>query len=79
LGLGKGRKVPQSVKTRRKIDAAVDEALKQQSHAYIHSKELDQAQIEQLKKQLTDAIKQPVRSSQTMQSVFLMRLSTQVY
>jgi hypothetical protein len=52
MGLGKGRKVPQSVKTQRKIDAAVDEALKQQSHAYIHSKELDQAQIEQLKNSL---------------------------
>lgn len=52
MGLGKGRKVPQSVKTQRKIDTAVDVALKQQSHAYIHSKELDQAQIEQLKNSL---------------------------
>ncbi|MEG2445810.1 MAG: hypothetical protein RSA22_03925 [Acinetobacter sp.] len=61
MGLGKGRKVPQSVKIQRKIDTAVDVALKQQSHAYIHSKELDQAQIEQLKKQLTDALKQPIQ------------------
>ncbi len=57
MGLGKGRKVPQSVKTRRKIDAAVDEALKQQSNTYIQSKQFDQAEIEQLKKQLTDALK----------------------
>lgn len=62
MGLGKGRKVPQSVKTQRKIDTAVGVALKQQSHAYIHSKELDQAQIEQLKKQLVDAIKQPAQT-----------------
>ena len=58
MGLGKGRKVPQSVKTQRKIDAAVDEALKQQSQAYVNAKQKDQAEISQLKKRLAEAMKQ---------------------
>ncbi len=58
MGLGKGRKVPQSVKTQRKIDTAVDEALKQQSQAYVNAKQMDQAEISQLKKRLAEAMKQ---------------------
>ncbi len=55
------RKVPQSIKTQRKIDTAVDDALKHQSNTYIHSKQFDQAEIERLKKQLSDALKQPTQ------------------
>lgn len=58
MGLGKGRKTPQSVKTKRKIDAAVDVALQQQSQTYVHAKEMDQVQINELKKQLQQALKQ---------------------
>ena len=38
------RKTPQSVKTQRKIDTAVDEALKQQSQVYVNAKQMDQAE-----------------------------------
>lgn len=58
MGLGKGRKTPQSVKTKRKIDAAVDVALQQQSQTYAHAKEMDQVQINELKKQLQQALTQ---------------------
>lgn len=58
MGLGKGRKIPQSVKTKRKINTAVDEALKQQEQAHIHAKKMDQAQIDQLKKELRQALNQ---------------------
>lgn len=44
------RKTPQSVKTQRKIDAAVDAALKQQSQVYINVKQKDDAEIEHMKK-----------------------------
>lgn len=61
MGLGKGRKVPQSVKTQRKIDAAVDEALKQQKQAYVRVKTRDDIEIEQLRIELEKASKQPTQ------------------
>lgn len=47
------RKTPQSVKTQRKIDAAVDAALKQQSNVYVQVKQHDAAEIEQLKEAMS--------------------------
>lgn len=58
MGLGKGRKVPQSVKTKRKIDAAVDAALQQQKQAYVKVKVRDDVEIEQLRIELENASKQ---------------------
>lgn len=58
MGLGKGRKIPQSVKTKRKINTAVDEALRQQEQAHIHAKKMDQVQIDQLKNELRQALNQ---------------------
>ena len=59
--LGKGRKVPQSVKTKRKIDAAVDAALQQQKQAYVKVKVRDDIEIEQLRIELEKASKQPTQ------------------
>ncbi|ENW79758.1 hypothetical protein F909_02861 [Acinetobacter sp. ANC 3929] len=61
MGLGKGRKVPQSVKTQRKVDAAVEAALKQQNQAYVKVKVRDDIEIEQLRIELEKASKQPTQ------------------
>lgn len=61
MGLGKGRKVPQSVKTQRKIDAAVDAALQQQKQAYVRVKTRDDIEIEQLRIEPDRASKQPAQ------------------
>lgn len=55
------RKTPQSVKTQRKIDAAVDDALKQQNQAYVKVKVRDDIEIKQLRIELEQASKQPTQ------------------
>lgn len=51
------RKVPQSVKTQRKIDTAVDAALKRQSQTYINVKQRNDAEIEQLRDDIAQSFK----------------------
>ncbi|WP_336142432.1 DUF7940 domain-containing protein [Acinetobacter sp. 102] len=55
------RKTPQSVKTQRRIDAAVDTALEQQNQAYLKVKVRDDIEIEQLRTELEQASKQPTQ------------------
>lgn len=55
------RKVPQSIKTQRKIDTAVDAALKQQSQAFTRVKQRDDIEIEQLEIELSQAFKNPTQ------------------
>ena len=59
MGLGKGRKVPQSVKTQRKIDSAVDAALRQQSHSFLSVKQHDDDEIQKLENELAQAFNKP--------------------
>ncbi|WPO67577.1 hypothetical protein SDC64_01110 [Acinetobacter haemolyticus] len=53
------RKVPQSVKTQRKIDTAVGEALKQQAQSFMKVKQRDDIEIEQLEMELSQAFNKP--------------------
>ncbi|MEX5365686.1 hypothetical protein WCE00_01735 [Acinetobacter haemolyticus] len=53
------RKVPQSVKTQRKIDAAVGAALKQQSHSFLSVKQNDEDEIQKLENELAQAFNKP--------------------
>ncbi|MBP8005362.1 MAG: hypothetical protein KAZ18_00440 [Acinetobacter sp.] len=53
------RKVPQSVKTQRKINTAVDAALKQQSHAFMSVKHHDAEETQKLENELAQAFNKP--------------------
>ena len=55
------RKVPQSVKTQRKIDAAVDAELQKQSQTYMRVKQSDDVEIKLLRVELEQASKQPAQ------------------
>lgn len=54
------RKTPQSVKTQRKIDAAVDVALKQQSQAYSSVKQRNEVEIDRLKLVIQNSQNNPI-------------------
>ncbi|WEI18190.1 hypothetical protein PY247_18265 [Acinetobacter proteolyticus] len=70
------RKTPQSVKTQRKIDAAVDDAPKQQNQAYVKVKVRDDIEIEQLRVELEQASKQPTQIIPVESSMQLVRGSS---
>ena len=55
------RKVPQSVKTQRKIDAAVDAELQKQRQTYMRVKQSDDVEIKLLRVELEQASKQPAQ------------------